>query len=177
MNDGEGAVWIIAINFAVLSLIAVGGVSPILPELQRQAVDVYGWMSSARFTDLFAIAQAAPGPNLLVATLIGWDVSGLPGALVATLAICAPSAILTYFVSRLWDRFRLAPWRVAMQAGLIPITIGLVAAGAYVIARSADTSVMAFLITTGTAAALFCTRLHPLLFLAAGAAFGLAGLV
>lgn len=177
MSDDEGAVWIIAGNFAVLSLIAVGGANPILPELQRQAVDVYGWMSSARFTDLFAVAQAAPGPNLLVVTLIGWDVAGLPGALVATLAICAPSGILAYFVSRLWDRFRLARWRVAIQAGLVPVTIGLVAAGAYVIARSADTSLAALLITLTTAAALFYTRLHPLLFLAAGAALGLAGLV
>ena len=177
MNDGEGAVWIIAVNFAVLSLIAVGGVNPILPELQRQVVDVYGWMSAARCTDLFAIAQAAPGPNLLVVTLIGWDVSGLPGALVATLAISAPSGVLAYFVSHLWDRFRLAPWRVALQAGLIPVTIGLVAAGAYVIARSADTSIAALLITLVTATALFYTRLHPLLFMAAGAALGLTGLV
>jgi chromate transporter len=177
VNDGEGALWIIAVNFALLSLIAVGGVNPILPELQRQAVDVYGWMSGARFTDLFAIAQAAPGPNLLVVTLIGWDVAGLPGALMATLAICAPSGVLAYFVSRLWDRFRLAPWRVAIQAGLIPVTIGLVAAGAYVIARTADTSAAAFLITISTAIALFYTRLHPLLFLAAGAAVGLAGLI
>lgn len=177
MNEGEHAVWIIAANFAILSLIAVGGVNPILPELHRQAVDVYGWMSSARFTDLFAIAQAAPGPNLLVVTLIGWDVAGLPGALTATLAICAPSGILAYFASRLWDRFRAARWRLAMQAGLVPVTIGLVAAGAFVVARAADTSIMAFVVTAVTALALFCTRLHPLLFMAGGAVLGLAGLI
>lgn len=177
MNEGEDAVWVIATNFAILSLIAVGGVNPILPELHRQAVEVYGWMSSARFTDLFAIEQAAPGPNLLVVTLIGWDVAGLPGALAATLAIRTPSGILAYFASRLWDRFREARWRLAMQAGLIPVTIGLVAAGAFVVARAAGTSLMAFAVIAVTALALFYTRLHPLLFMAAGAALGLAGLI
>ena len=177
MNDGEGAVWVIAVNFAILSLIAVGGINPILPELHRQVVDVYGWMSSARFTDLFAIAQGAPGPNILVVTLIGWDVAGLSGAMAATLAICGPSSVLAFFVSQLWDRFRAARWRLALQAGLVPVTIGLVAAGAYVVARAADTSAAAFLITAGTAVALYWTPLHPLWFLAAGAALGVVGLI
>lgn len=177
MNDNEGAVWIIALNFALLSLMAVGGVNPIIPELHRQAVDVYGWMSSGRFTDLFAIAQGAPGPNIFVTTLIGWDAAGLPGAVVATLAICGPSSLLAYAACRLWDRFRLAHWRIAVQTGLLPVTIGLVAAGAYVVARTADTSLVAFAITVVTAAALLHTRLHPLVFLAGGAALGVAGLV
>lgn len=177
MKDGEGALWIIAANFALLSILAVGGVNPILPELHRQAVDIYGWMTSARFTDLFAIAQAAPGPNMLVITLIGWDVAGIPGAIVATLAICVPACTLAYFVSRIWDRFRLARWRNAIQAGLVPVTVGLVAAGAFILARTADTSYVAFVITVATAAGMYFTRIHPLLFLSAGAALGLAGLV
>jgi chromate transporter len=177
VRDGEGAVWIIAANFAILSLIAVGGIGPILPELHRQAVEVYGWMTGDRFTALFAIAQSAPGPNLLVVTLIGWEVAGLAGALVATIAICGPSSMLAYFASSLWDRFRMAHWRMALQAGLIPVTIGLVAAAAFIIARAADTSLVAFLITAATTVALLYTRLHPLLFMGAGAALGLAGLV
>ena len=177
MNDGEDAVWIIAVNFALLSLIAVGGIGPILPELHRQVVDVYGWMGSQRFTELFAIAQGAPGPNILVVALIGWDVAGLAGAIVATAAICTPSGLLAYFVSRLWDRFRAARWRIAIQAGLIPVTVGLVAAGAYVLARAADTSVAAAAITLGTAAAVTFTRIHPLICLGLAAALGIAGLV
>ena len=177
MSDGEGAVWIMAANFALLSLIAVGGINPLLPELHRQVVDVYGWMTSDRFTDLFAIAQGAPGPNILVITLIGWDVAGLPGALAATVAICTPSGLLAYFVSRLWDRFRAARWRVAIQAGLIPVTVGLVAAGAFVLARAADTSLAALAITIATATAVTFTRVHPLVCLAVAAALGLAGLV
>ena len=177
MNDGEDAVWLIAANFALLSLIAVGGINPILPELHRQAVEVYRWMSSERFADLFAIAQGAPGPNILVVTLIGWDVAGLAGAVAATLAICTPSAVLAYFVARVWDRFRGARWRVAIQAGLVPVTVGLVAAGAYVVARAVDTSMVAVAITLGTALAVTFTRVHPLIYLAGGAALGLTGWV
>ena len=177
MSRDEGTLWVIAANFALLSILAIGGVNPILPELHRQAVTGHGWMSSDRFRDLFAIAQASPGPNLLVVTLIGLNAAGLPGALVATAAICGPSCFLAYGVTRLWDRFRLARWRIAIQDGLVPVTIGLVAASAYLVARTADTSAAAFAITAVTAVAVYTTRIHPLMFLAGGAALGLAGLV
>jgi chromate transporter len=177
MGDGEDRLWALAALFGLLSVMAIGGINPIIPEIHRQVVDVHGWMSTQRFTDLFAIAQASPGPNMLVVTLIGWDVAGFWGAAIATVAICGPSCILAYVVSRLWDRFRAARWRIAIQAGLIPVTVGLVAASSYVIARAVDTSVVAFAITAATAVGLFFTRVHPILFLAAGAALGVAGLV
>ncbi len=177
MTDGEGRLWILAIGFGLLSLLAVGGILPVIPEIHRQVVEVHGWMTTQRFTDLFAIAQASPGPNMLVVTLIGWDAAGLAGAAIATTAICAPSCILAFFVAGLWDRFRHARWRIATQAGLVPITIGLVAASSWLIARAVDTTFMAFAITVVTAAGLFATRIHPILFLAAGAALGAAGLV
>jgi len=175
MSRDECVLWILAANFALLSLMAIGGGIAILPEMHRQAVDVYGWMSSERFTDLFAIAQGSPGPNILVVTLIGWHVAGLPGAVVATLAISGPTCVLAYFVARLWDRFREARWRIAIQAGLVPVTIGLVSGSAYVIARQADTSLVAAGVTLVTAVALTFTRVHPILFLAAGGVLGLVG--
>ena len=177
MNDGEGRLWVLAIGFGLLSLIAVGGINPVLPEIHRQVVEVRGWMTTERFTDLFAIAQGAPGPNILVVTLIGWDAAGLAGALVATLAMCAPSCALAFLVGGLWHRFRNARWRIAVQAGLVPVTVGLIAASAWLIARVADTTVTAFAITVVTAACVFTTRLHPVVFLAAGAALGAAGFV
>ena len=73
--------------YAQLSLLAVGGVVTVLPEMQRAVVEVRGWMAPAEFAALFALAQAAPGPNMMVATLVGWRVAGLPGALVATLGM------------------------------------------------------------------------------------------
>jgi chromate transporter len=94
VSDGEGRVWLLALNLVVLSFLAIGGVAPILPELHRQVVEVEGWMTSQRFTDLFAIAQASPGPNFLVVSLVGLDVAGWPGAVAATLAICGPTCVL-----------------------------------------------------------------------------------
>jgi chromate transporter len=175
---GEGGVlWVLAIYFVVLSFFAVGGVNTLLPDMHHQAVEAQGWMSSQRFTDLFAIAQAAPGPNLTVVTLIGWQAAGIPGALVTTIAVVGPTSVLTYFVAGIWERFRRARWRIATQAGLVPITVGLVAATAYVLAGAADKTPVAVIVTFGTAVAVYFTRVHPLIFLAAGAVLGVAGLI
>jgi chromate transporter len=177
MNDDEATIWILATNFALLSLFSVGGINAILPEVHRLSVDVYGWMSDRHFTDLFAIAQAAPGPNIMLLGLIGFQVAGLLGAVVATLAILGPSSILIYWSSRLWQRYRDARWRIAAQNGLVPVSIGLIAASAYIIAKTADKNFAAFAITIVTAVVLYFTKLHPLLLLMAGAAVGLVGLV
>jgi len=167
----------LAVDFSILSLLAVGGAVTVLPEMHRSVVEVHGWMSGSQFADLFALAQASPGPNILVVSLIGWKVAGLAGALVATAAVCGPSCLLTFGVSQIWQRFRHAPWRLAVEAGLVPVTVGLMLAGGYLITLSADRSVVAFAITAVTAAVVLTTRIHPLwLFLAAGL-LGLAGWV
>jgi chromate transporter len=177
MNDDDATLWVLATNFALLSLFAVGGINAVLPEVHRLSVDVYGWMTTERFTDLFAIAQAAPGPNMMVLSMIGAQVAGIPGAAVATLAILGPSSVLTYWTSRLWQRYRDARWRIAAQNGLVPVALGLIAASASIIARTADKNFAAFAITVIVTAILYCTRLHPLVCLAAGAALGMTGLV
>src|SRR5258708_24746685 len=137
--------------------------------MHRNVVEVPGGRSGAQFADLFALAQASPGPNILVVSLIGWKVGGLAGALAATAAVCGPSCLLTFGVSRIWQRFHHAPWRVAVEAGLVPVTVGLMLAGGYLITLSADRSVVAFAITAVTAAVVLTPRIHPLwLFLAPG---------
>jgi len=168
----------LAIDFSLLSLFAFGGVITVLPEMHRNVVEVHGWMSGAEFAQLFALAQASPGPNILVVSLIGWKVAGLAGAAVATAAVCAPSSVLTYAVSRVWQRFRGARWRNVVEDGLVPVTVGLMLAGGYLITLAADHSVLAFVITAATAGTvLTTTRIHPLWLLAAGGLLGLAGWV
>ena len=167
----------LAIDFGVLSLLAVGGVMTVLPEMHRNVVEVHGWMSATEFAQLFALAQASPGPNVLVVSLIGWQAAGLPGAVVATLAICVPSCLLTLAVSGLWQRFRDAPWRVAIQGGLIPVTVGLVLGSGYLITLSADHSLTAFAITALTVLVVLNTRINPLWLICAAALAGLAGWV
>lgn len=162
--------------FAELSMLAVGGANALLPEMQRQ-VQARGWMSASEFAELFALAQAAPGPNMLVVTLVGWRVAGLAGALTATGAFVLPAGVSTYFVAGLWERFREAHWRRMVQAGLTPVTVGLVMAAAVLLCRAAVHDVPTLLVVLATAATLLATRLHPLWLLGAGAALGAAGLL
>jgi chromate transporter len=161
--------------YGQLSLIAFGGGNTILPEMHRQVVDVRHWMTGTDFAALFALAQAAPGPNMMVAPLIGWQVAGWAGMLVTTLAVFGPSSILTVVVLRAWGRFRHPTWRQAIQAGLLPISVGLVAASASIIARTVDRDWIFAVITAGGALIAIRTKVHPLWLLAAGAAIGWTG--
>ena len=158
--------------FSQLSVLAVGGVAPVLPEMQRQIVDVHGYMDRSTFAALFALAQAAPGPNMMVSTLVGWRVAGLPGALSATAGMIGPSSVLTYGAVRLWHRFRERSWRRLVQAGLVPVTVGLVGAGAALLAASTTHGVVTAAVTLLTAGTLVLTRVHPLAMLAAGTVLG-----
>ena len=164
-------------QFALLSLLAFGGANAVVPEMHRQAVSVHHWMSDADFTALFAIAQAAPGPNFMISTLVGWKAAGLSGAIVATLAMCAPSCVLTFWAAKAWDRYRETRWRRALAAGLAPVTVGLVAATGLLLIRAADLNIRLAAITAATAAIAYFTKLNPLWALAAAASLGLFGLL
>ncbi|MDT8266143.1 chromate transporter, partial [Roseomonas sp. DSM 102946] len=126
----------IALIFGELSLLAFGGGNSILPEMQRRVVEVHHWMSAEEFSALFALAQAAPGPNLMVVPLVGWTVAGWPGLAVASAAKFIPSSALTILAVRLWDRSRDRPWRRWVQEGLLPMTSGLVVASGIVITEA-----------------------------------------
>jgi chromate transporter len=165
----------LAIIFGQLSLVAFGGGNTILPEMHRQVVDVHHWMTDADFAALYALAQAAPGPNMMVAPLIGWSVAGWSGMLVTTLAVFGPSSILTVVAFRLWRRLQEAPWRQAVQAGLVPISIGLVAASAAVITVAIDRAWILVAVTGASAVMAWRSKLHPLWLLAAGGAVGWTG--
>jgi chromate transporter len=158
-------------------LMAFGGANAVVPEIHRQAVQVNHWMTDKDFAGLFAIAQAAPGPNFLISTLVGWKAAGLPGALAATAAMCAPSCLLTYGLVKVWDRYRDTHWRVAIAAGVAPVTVGLVMSSAYLLVSTADHNWRLAIITATTASVAYFTRFNPLWCLAAAAVLGAAGLV
>ena len=167
----------VAAQFAILSLLSIGGANAVIPEIQRRAVEVEHWMTNADFTQLFALSQAAPGPNVLIVSLIGWKVAGVLGGVVALLAMSGPSSLLTYAVAHAWERFRDAPWRIAIQRGLAPVTVGLILASGYVLTRAADHSWVAYAITGATLLLASSTRLHPLSLLVVAAALGAFGFV
>jgi chromate transporter len=166
----------LAAIFAELSLLAFGGGNTTLPEMQRQVVDVHGWMSASDFSAVFALARAAPGPNLMIVPLLGWRIAGLPGLLVSSVAMFGPSSVVVCLALGLWRRFKNNPWRRIVQVGLIPVTVGLVAASASIIARASDGTWGLAVITGIAAAVTLGERVNPLLVLAAGAVAGLAGI-
>lgn len=164
--------------FGVISLMAFGGVNAVLPEMHRQVVDVYGWVADDTFTELFAVAQAAPGPNLMIITLIGWQFGGFTGALVTTLAGVVPSCVVAYLVSGVWMRHREKKWRNTLKAAMVPVTVGLVASGAFVIMTTvADGNWRLMAVTVVTALIVFLLRVHPLIPLAGAGALGYFGLL
>jgi len=177
MNNDEPVLATLAFHFALLSLFAVGGANAAVPEMHRIAVDVQHWMTDRQFGDLFAISQLSPGPNVLIVTLIGYHVAGIAGAVVTTLAMCGPSAICAYFVSRSWERARDARWRGIVQSALVPVSIGLVIASAYLLTLTIDRSWQAAVVTVAAAGTTLATRFNPLWTLLAGAVLGFAGLV
>ncbi|MEJ2623893.1 MAG: chromate transporter [Pseudolabrys sp.] len=158
-------------------MFAIGGGNTLIPEFHRVAVDAMHWMNDRQFADLFAISRVSPGPNIIIVTLIGYHVAGLAGALVATAAMVLPTCTLTYVVARLWERFKHTRWRMATEAGLVPVALGLIAASALVIARASDHSVAAAVLTLATAGVAYATRINPLWLFAVAAAAGAAGLV
>jgi chromate transporter len=177
MKGDGGTLALLAGYFALMSLLAFGGGIAAVPDMHRLAVEVMHWMSDRQFADLFAIAQVTPGPNIMIVTLIGYHVAGLPGAVVTTLAMCGPSCVVAYLVGKIWQRFKEARWRVAIQAGLTPISISLFGATAVVITRASAQTGATLAITAVTAVVTYKMRLNPLWIFAAAALLGLLGAI
>jgi chromate transporter len=177
MNPDSNPVATLAWTFAVMSLFAIGGANSAIPEMHRVAVDVNHWLTDKQFTDVYAIAQLSPGPNVLIVTLIGYSVAGLSGALVATLAMCVPTAVLALTVSRFLARRSQSRWPSIIQAALVPLSIGLMGASGFILARTSDHTVVAILVTVGAAVLASVTKLNPLWMLVAGGCLGFAGLI
>jgi len=177
MNFGANPVATLIVTFGLMSLFAVGGANAAIPEMHRIAVDVRHWMTDKQFADIYAISQLSPGPNVLIVTLIGYTVAWVAGALAATLAMCVPTAVLAYYVSRLLTRTSQSRWPAIIQAALVPLSIGLMGASGLILAQATDRSLIAALVTSGAALLAFATRLNPFWMLLAGGILGFAGLV
>jgi len=144
--------------FAPLSLISFGGGQAIVADMQHQTVDVQHWLTDRQFVDLFALSRAAPGPSTLIAALIGWQVAGFLGAIVATLAIYIPSSIAVYGAVRWWHASKDSPWRGALERGLAPVAVGLVFAGALAVLEAAHVNALQIFTTVIAAGLLISTR-------------------
>jgi chromate transporter len=169
----------LTVVFAPLSLLSFGGGNAVIADIAHQAVAVRHWASAREFADLFALSRAAPGPGSMLATMIGWKVAGVTGALVATIAFYLPSLLLVYGVARLWARWRGAVWHSAVERGIAPIAAGLLLAGGFAVLRASPGGPAMWIAAfAATALLLRWPRLHPVpLLLAAGVLFGILDLV
>jgi len=163
----------ILLTFAGLSVVAIGGALAVLPEMHRQMVDVHGWMDAATFARLFALAQAAPGPNILVAGVLGWQVASWPGMGAALVGMLAPAAVLAWTAGGALHRLRDVAWLKPARAGLVPVAVGLLFAGGVTAVASADRGgLVAPLIALAAAGFVVATDRSPLWPLAVGAVAG-----
>lgn len=171
--------------FGMLSLLSIGGGNAVLPEMHVHAVKGHHWMTDSQFADIFSVSQTAPGPSILIVTLVGYGagltVGGVPGAivggLIATVAMILPAASLMYVVTLFWQKAQEAKWRIAVEKGFAPLTVGLILATSLVMSRAADHDWRAYLLTAICTAIFTYTKLNPILIVAAAGVIGYFGIV
>ncbi len=165
------------LHFLVLSLLAVGGAITTVPDMQRVVVGQKGWLSDADFTSCVALAQAAPGPNVLFVAVIGLNVGGLMGVLAAMTGTLLPSTTLALLASRWGERRRESRVVRAFTAGMAPLTLGLLLSTGWILLEPTRTQWAVAPLVGATLYVMLRTRLSPLWVLAAGAGLGAAGWV
>jgi chromate transporter len=168
--------------FGSLSILSIGGGNTVLPDMHLQAVNSYDWLTGRQFADLFAISQAAPGPSILIVTLIGYKAGGegawgVVGALLATVAMILPAGFLVYFTARFWNSAKDSAWRKAIEKGFAPLTVGLVLASGVIVAKSADHGYREWALTAVATVIFTCTKTNPLVVVATAGVIGWLGWV
>ncbi len=192
-----GADWYALLgHFLSLSLLAVGGAITTAPDMHRYLVDQQHWLSDAQFSASIALAQAAPGPNVLFVALLGWNVGlnagggaaasplafayALLGVFITMLGIMLPSSVFTFTVARWAHQNRALRGVRAFKQGMAPIVIALLISTGWILATSQGSSVQhwpLWLLTAVTALLIWRTRLHLLWLLGAAALLGWVGWV
>ena len=151
---------LLALNFSLLSLLAVGGGTAVLPEMQTLLAQQFD-IDHLQFVHIYSIGQIAPGPNMLMVLVIGFQVAGLLGAGVVLLSFFLPSSILCFYAGRIWDRFGESPWRRSIQNALEPISIGLMASGVYAVAKSSIVSPITLVLALISLYFILKTKINP----------------
>jgi len=152
----------LALTFSLLSILAVGGGTAVLPEMQTLLAQQFD-ITHAQFVHIYSIGQVAPGPNMLMVLIIGFKVAGLVGAGIVLLAFFLPSSILCFYAGRLWSHFAHNPWRRTIQSALEPISIGLMSSGVYAVAKASIVSPITLGLAVITLIYILKTKINPVL--------------
>ena len=159
--------------FAYLSLLTVGGGMAAFPEMKILTVEVHKWLTFPQLIHLYSVGQMAPGPNMMMIVSIGQWAGGFLGALVTVIAFFGPTALLAFVVGRLWGKLETWPWRRSIQQGLAPVSIGLLLAGCFTMAKGAVTGLDTAAIAVAVLLILLRYKINPALLVAGGAIAGL----
>jgi chromate transporter len=152
----------LAWTFALLSILAVGGGTAVLPEMQTILAHQFG-IDHTQFVHIYSIGQLAPGPNMLMVLVIGYQIAGLIGAGVVLLSFFLPSSLMCFYMGRLWNRFGESPWRRSIQNALEPISIGLMSSGVYAVAKASVVSSITLGLALVTLYLILRTKINPVL--------------
>lgn len=171
--------------FAMLSLLSIGGGNVVLPEMHMQAVNHRHWLSNSQFADLFSISQTAPGPSILIVSMVGYGaglhVGGVLGAIVggvvAMVAMVLPAASFVYVVTLFWQRAEKSKLRVAVEKGFAPLTVGLILATSLVMSRAADHDWRAYTVTAVCTVIFLISKINPLFVVAGAGVIGYLGFI
>jgi chromate transporter len=187
----------LSLHLAILSLSAIGGgVVLVAPDIHDYVAVQNHWLTSAQFSAVYALAQAAPGPNVLFITLVGWLIAGMAGALAATAAVILPSSLLALGAARLASRHRAAAgqggeaagtaragcaprsrWTKALRHALAPLSAGMLAAAAWGFLTMSNAGALAMALALLAAGIVYGTKINPVYLIVAGALAGAAGIL
>jgi len=155
-----------------LSLLTVGGGMAAFPEMKILTVDVHKWLTFPQLIHLYSVGQMSPGPNMMMIVSIGQWAGGFVGAVVTLIAFFGPTAVLAFIVARLWKKLERWPWRISIQQGLAPVSIGLLLAGCFTMARGAILGLETATIAVGVLLILLRYKVNPALLVVGGAVLG-----
>ncbi|MCP9786537.1 chromate transporter [Cyanobium sp. N5-Cardenillas] len=171
-------------TFLGLSLFSLGGGNTLLTEYHHLSVEQYCWLRPSQFADIYALAEAAPGPSSMIVGLLGMGAGwpegpgwALLSAYGAEIAILLPSTLLMVVACLSWNRLRDSPWRVAFERGLGPITLGILFAVGVKILKTADTNAAGVVVSLLVCVLMLRTRISPLWFMAVAGGLGAFGLI
>ncbi len=171
-------------QFLSLSLFSLGGGNTLLAEYHHLAVAQFCWLTNTQFADLYALAEAAPGPSSMLVGLLGLGAGWREGPFWALLsaygaeaAILLPSTLLMVMACLSWKRLEHSPWRVAFERGLGPITLGILFAVGLKILRTADTNWAGVVVSVLVCVLMLRTRISPLWFMAVAGVLGGLGVI
>lgn len=159
--------------FAYLSLLTVGGGMAAFPEMKVLTVDAHKWLTFPQLIHIYSVGQMAPGPNMMMIVVIGQWAGGFLGAVATIVAFFGPTALLAFVVAKGWRKLEKWPWRKSIQEGLAPVSIGLLLAGCFTMAKGAITGVETGALAVGTLLILLQYKINPALLVVAGAIIGI----